>query len=262
MKLLLLQTSARTNGNTSRVLALMDRNLKEEANRNRIALDTETIHLAKADIRMCRGCRACFDKGEEACPCKDDTLSVVRKMRDADAIVLASPVYVDDVNGVCKNWIDRLAFMCHRPEMAGKTAYLVATTGSTSASHTFRTMEIALMTWGFGLSGKAWFATGATMSTEEMTKRHSKRIGLEARKYVRDLAKKKWLKPSFVQLLIFRIQQEGWSKAESDTIDYAYWKEKSWLDKKHTTYFFRHNANPVKTLFARAIGAILSIFYV
>jgi multimeric flavodoxin WrbA len=38
-------------------------------------------------------------------------------MMRAEAYVFASPVYVEDINGVMKNWIDRMAFNSHRPTL-------------------------------------------------------------------------------------------------------------------------------------------------
>jgi multimeric flavodoxin WrbA len=106
------------------------------------------------NILLCRGCRACFDHGEEACPLHDDLPLIRSRMDDADALILASPVYVDDVSGLVKNWMDRLAYLSHRPAMGGKYAFTVATVGGGPAGHTLRTMNTALLTWCYHLSGK------------------------------------------------------------------------------------------------------------
>jgi hypothetical protein len=59
-----------------------------------------SLDLAEMDIRTCRGCRICFDKGEESCPLKDDLLAIRRRIEAAELLVLGSPVYVEDGNGV------------------------------------------------------------------------------------------------------------------------------------------------------------------
>ena len=38
-------------------------------------LEMETVYLGQQDINPCRGCRVCFDQGEEICPLKDDLIS-------------------------------------------------------------------------------------------------------------------------------------------------------------------------------------------
>jgi multimeric flavodoxin WrbA len=75
-------------------------------------------------------------------------LAIQAKMDAADGLLLASPVYVDDVSGLTKTWMDRLAYLCHRPGFGGKCAYPVATVGGSPTCHTLRTMNAALLTWG------------------------------------------------------------------------------------------------------------------
>jgi multimeric flavodoxin WrbA len=107
-------------------------------------------------------------------------------MTAADGIVLAGPLNVHDVNGVMKNWIGRMAHVCHRPEFAGKTALLIATTGGTSVKHALWTMEVALWTWGFRTAGTLGLVTGANMPAEEMERRYSAEILRAARRLFQD----------------------------------------------------------------------------
>ena len=79
---------------------------------------------------------------------KYDTLpkgqNLFAKMQSADGLIVAIPVYVNDVSGIVKNWIDRLAFVCHRPEFAGKSAFLISTVGLGPTSHALQTLRFAL----------------------------------------------------------------------------------------------------------------------
>jgi multimeric flavodoxin WrbA len=261
MRALLLQSSGRVGGNTGRVVRLAESALQAEARSAGISLETELLDLAGTDIRTCRGCRSCFDKGESTCPLEDELLSVKERMKEADILVLAGPVYVNDVNGIMKNWIDRLAHVCHRPEFAGKTALLLATTGATSARHTLRTMQVALWTWGYRIAGTAWFATGANMSPDVVRERHAEKIGQAAKRLVQDVRRGGARKPSFLSLVIFRIQQAGWRKASPGSIDYAYWSGKGWLDTRHCSWFLPHRANPVAAAAARLLGSAVGVIF-
>jgi multimeric flavodoxin WrbA len=260
VRYLLLQSSGRKAGNTTRALAIVEAALRAEAESRGEPLELETLHLAQMDIRPCLGCRICFDKGETACPRKDALLSIKARMKAADGIVLAGPVYVNDVNGVMKNWIDRMAHVCHRPEFAGKTALLIATTGGTSVKHAVRTMEVALWTWGFRTVGTVGLVAGANMPAEEMQRRHSAVINRAARRLFQDVAEKECMKPSFLSLMVFRIQQSGWRKAAPGSIDFAYWNDKGWLDTRRCSYFFPHKASPMKVALARAAGSVTAAF--
>ena len=260
VRYLMLQSSGREAGNTTRALAMVETALRNEAQSRGEPLEIETLQLAQMDLRLCRGCRICFIRGETACPLNDDLLSIKARMKSADGIVLGSPVYVNDVNGVMKNWIDRMAHVCHRPEFAGKSALLVATTGGTSVKHAVRTMEVALWTWGFRTVGRVGLVTGANMPAEEMKQRHSAAILRGARRLCVDVAQKKCMKPSFLSLMLFRIQQSGWGKSAPGSIDFAYWNGRGWLDTRRCSYFFPHRASPIKVAAARAAGAVTAAF--
>ncbi|MDD5067022.1 MAG: flavodoxin family protein, partial [bacterium] len=157
MKIIILNSSYRKKGNTGRIVGLLEEILQQAAARSHEPLETEIIHLAHQKVLSCQGCRICFDRGEEFCPLKDDLQAIKKKIKEADAMVLASPVYVNDVNGVMKNWIDRLAHVCHRPEFYGKSAYLLATTGQSPCIHTLNTMNLAIRTWGITTLGRSGF---------------------------------------------------------------------------------------------------------
>ena len=258
MKILILQSSGRTSGNTAQVAEIAEEELRSEAARTGESLELMTIHLAKYELHACTGCRSCFDRGEKTCPYGDDLLAIKAKMGEADGLVLAGPVYVNDVNGIMKNWIDRLAHVCHRPEFAGKVVLLLATTGATSAKHALRSMQVPLWTWGYRIAGCSWFKTGATMSMEEIRRRHTEKIRRASQRLFEEIRGRKFMRPSFISLMVFRIQQAGWSKARTDSIDYAYWRDHGWLDTRKSTFFFPHRANPITTRLARLIGAAVA----
>jgi multimeric flavodoxin WrbA len=54
-------------------------------------METELIRLAGRKIQPCDGCRHCIETGK--CHIKDDFDSVFLKMKEADGIILATPVY-------------------------------------------------------------------------------------------------------------------------------------------------------------------------
>jgi multimeric flavodoxin WrbA len=208
------------------------------------------------NIQMCRGCRICFDQGEDHCPLQDDLLAIKAKMKEANAVIVASPVYVDDVSGTTKNWIDRLAFVCHRPEFSGKPAYLLATTGASSTSHTLRTMN-ALLYWGFHIVGRAGFKTGALSKRDEINTRYGAKFEQIAQAIFQAVYQE--TVPSFLSLMVFKIQQTGWQKQNPNSIDYQYWKGNGWLDP-HRAFFTNQRPNWLKVILARLVGSALAPF--
>jgi multimeric flavodoxin WrbA len=180
-------------------------------------------------------------------------------MRAADGLIIASPVYVDDVSGLVKNWIDRIAHACHRPEFFGKCALLLVTTGSSPTGHALRTLTVALSTWGYHIVGKLGLAAGARMTAEELRNHHQAKLQKSARLLFKAVHERQFTRPSFLSLMMFRIQQSGWKAAAKDTVDYRYWQQQGWFDPG-CTYYIPQQGNPLKTFLARAAGMLISRF--
>lgn len=102
MKIVALLGSPRVNGNTS---YLTDQALAEAG---RLGIETEKIVLAQYQIHPCQGHDGCEDFA--SCPQEDDTEIVVQKLFEADGVILATPVYFQDVTSQLKTFIDRTHF--------------------------------------------------------------------------------------------------------------------------------------------------------
>jgi multimeric flavodoxin WrbA len=260
MKILVLTGSNRRHGNTDQILAQIAAHLRTEAERCGTPLEIETVLLGQQDLRFCRGCRLCYDRGEDHCPVKDDLPALKAKMQAADGIVLASPVYVDDVSGITKAFIDRLCHLCHRPEFASKAAILVATTGSSPTSKTLGTMKLALRTWGFYIAGQSGFKMGVLMKPAETRQRFDAQTGAIAHRLFQAIETQAYRRPGFYALMMFKIQQHFWqTEGVPGTPDYDYWLNQGWFDPKQT-FYIPHTANPVKVALARLTGALISRF--
>jgi multimeric flavodoxin WrbA len=260
MNILILTSSFRKKGNTAQIVDLLQQSIRDLWATKTDALEFETIDLAEQNIQHCRGCRVCFNKGETYCLYWEDIVAIKAVMRSADMFILASPVYVEDVNGVMKTFLDRLAHINHRPEFAGKYAYVLTTSGSGSSGHAVRTMVTTLRTWGVHIIGQRDFVSGALSSKEALSTRYQKPIEKIARQIVDTVEKKKTETPSFVSLLFFRIQQRSWQRHVEDSVDYHYWESRGWLERG-ATFYYPHKTNALNVAAARLTGNIISAFF-
>ena len=94
-------------GNTSQMVAMLGENLAREG------FELEEIFLSQYQIGFCTGCATCLESG--SCWVRDDYNSVVRAVLEADAVILASPVYIFNVTAQMKTFLDRSLGYGHRP---------------------------------------------------------------------------------------------------------------------------------------------------
>ena len=69
--------------------------------------NTETIYLHEKTIRYCTGCFACWTQTPGVCIHTDDMPDLLLKVRSADVVVFASPLYGNMVTGQMKTFLDR-----------------------------------------------------------------------------------------------------------------------------------------------------------
>lgn len=69
--------------------------------------DTENVFLARQKIRPCLGCFSCWVKTPGRCVIQDDMAELLQKIEGTDIVVFATPLYVDNVSGIMKNFMDR-----------------------------------------------------------------------------------------------------------------------------------------------------------
>ena len=88
----------------------------------------EVVHLCDLKIDFCRHCESCH-KNLMVCPIKDDAHLLLNKMRESDGIIFASPVYIDNITGYLKTFLDRSTHFIHCQRLLGKYVGAVATAG-------------------------------------------------------------------------------------------------------------------------------------
>ena len=102
MKVLMLNGSPRKDGNTAASLKEMEAIFAQEG------IDVETVHVGALEIRGCLNCGACSKLGK--CAIDDIVNEIAEKLRDADGMVVGTPVYYGSVNGTLMSILSRLFF--------------------------------------------------------------------------------------------------------------------------------------------------------
>ena len=100
MKVLFINGSPRMGGNTSIAIDEMVKIFKEEG------IETEILNIGNKAIRGCIACYSCAKTGK--CAFDDGVNEAAEKFKDADGLVLATPVYYASANGTLVSFLDRL----------------------------------------------------------------------------------------------------------------------------------------------------------
>ena len=100
-RIIVLAGSPRKNGNTDRLAASFVRGASE---RNQV----EVVSVHDYDVKPCTGCNTCFTRAGNECVQKDDMPLIYGKLRQADTLIIASPVYFYGLSAQLKAVVDRL----------------------------------------------------------------------------------------------------------------------------------------------------------
>jgi multimeric flavodoxin WrbA/putative sterol carrier protein len=140
-------------GNTSQMLAMLREPLAAEG------LELEEICLNRHHIEYCQGCGMCLDKG--ACWIRDDHKAITHKLLEADAVILASPVYFRQVTGQFKTFLARSLGLGHRPRGTWKPGLAVCVSAGWGETEVAQYLAMVLRVFGaFGVGQLTAIATG------------------------------------------------------------------------------------------------------
>ena len=114
-KVLIISTSLRPNANSEILARETERGAKDAGH------EVEFVTLKDKVINFCKGCLACQKLGK--CVINDDANEITSKMKEADVIVWATPVYYYEMSGQMKTLIDRANSLFDRQEFHRNLCY-------------------------------------------------------------------------------------------------------------------------------------------
>jgi multimeric flavodoxin WrbA len=107
MKIIAINGSPRKTWNTA---TLLNKVLEGASSQG---AESELIHLYDLNYKGCISCFACKTKDGKnygRCPVPDDLMEIFRKVEEADAVILGSPIYLGRVTGEMAAFLDRFLF--------------------------------------------------------------------------------------------------------------------------------------------------------
>ena len=136
MKVLLINGSPRPDGNTFCALQEIENQLKKQG------IETEIFQIGARPVRMCINCGGCRRNGGKGCVFDDDPCNeIARKIAEADALIVGSPVYYGQPNGGILAIMQRLFFSAGQV-VQNKPAAAVAICRRGGATATLQTLNM------------------------------------------------------------------------------------------------------------------------
>jgi multimeric flavodoxin WrbA len=170
MKILAIHGSPHTTRSTTRKLAGFVLEGAAEA-----GAETEIIDLCDFRVTPCTACEGCSFNG--ICVYEDDVPAIIERMKEADGVVFASPVYIDNVSGQMKIFFDRLADAIHYQLLAGKSGCSVATTHTSGGDEVVAYQNHVLNYLGVISVGGLSVATGGSIEAVEAAEVSARVLG-------------------------------------------------------------------------------------
>ena len=211
-------------------------------------IEYELVALSDYNLKICKGCKLCLDRGEERCPMKDDRDMLLEKLKQSDGIIFASPNYSFQVSGLMKVFLDRLGYMFHRPEFFGKTFTSIVAQGVYGGGKIVKYLDFVGTGLGCNVVKGCCIKTLEPM-TEKAQLKTEKIIEKQCKKFYQRMIQKQFPSPSVLKLMLYRLSRTSMHLMLDEKYrDYSYFTEKGWFT---SDYYYPVKLNPVKRLLGK-----------
>lgn len=195
----------------------------------------EVVTLSDYHLEPCRGCKVCFERGEEHCPLKDDRDVLIAKMMASDGVIVASPNYMFQVSATVKALLERLGYAGHRPPFFGKTFTSIVTQGFFGGGKIVAYLDFVANGLGFN-TVKGSSITALEPMTEKEKRRMDRTLAAHARRYHARMQGTAYPAPTLAKLMVFRFgRTKVMTELDDRSRDYTHYAAKGWLE---SDYFY------------------------
>jgi multimeric flavodoxin WrbA len=135
MKVVAFNGSPKKEGNTYHALKVVSEELEKEG------IEVEIVHVGNKTIRGCLACNACARNKDEKCIIDDEVNEWIQKMKEADGIILGSPVHYSAIAGTMKSFLDRAFYVSNTGILRHKVGAAVVAVRRSGGVATFNQLN-------------------------------------------------------------------------------------------------------------------------
>lgn len=143
-----------------------------------------------------------------------------------------------------KNFLDRFAYIFHRPRFFGKTCTAIITQGMFGGKKIAKYLLTMAANLGFGVVHGSSLSTLKPM-TENQQKKLKQEMKQAAARFYKSLVRRtQYPAPSLFRLMLFRMTRTSLKHFEALQLrDYYYYQEKGWFE---SDYYYDTSLGPLK----------------
>ena len=221
---------------TAGIIERLSDELKKEC-----VIDTAVIVRASdADIMMCKGCLSCYQSGKCVFDDQDDMTNLKNELLSSDIVVFGSPVYVHDVSGAMKNFIDRFLVWMYMYKLVGKTAVTVSTSSSNGNIFVDKYLQKVLKIMGANVAGS--ISVNMFTTPDEIESQISKCCGS-----LKDAIENGITEPDELQEQYFSATRQTLTHPAAKGYLVDYWKEKDLAEfERYMDYYNSYSQNVIQ----------------
>ncbi|UYP44513.1 hypothetical protein NEF87_000798 [Candidatus Lokiarchaeum ossiferum] len=201
-------------------------------------INLKILMLKDLSLKPCLGCYSCVLKGEDRCPLKDDRKIILQDMIDADGVIFASPVFVNTITAMMKNFFERLGYLAHRPVFFEKYAMVMSVCGGFGTEPANKYMQDIAQSFGFNVVNSLELKYSSRSEKEHnYNLQFIKKAMVDLLNGINTQIK---TKPTITQVVMFNLFKYISSvKKDYFSADYEYYKSKSgFFDERKINFFY------------------------
>jgi len=239
-------------GNTFQLIKQIEASFQQKDN-----VTFSYIHLFQANLKTCLGCFQCIRKGHDNCPLVDDKKQILDELLSSDGIILASPAYNYNVTSIMKNFIDRFAFIGHRPMFFKQHLLIISSTAGIGLRqvNSYLSKYVGNI-WGFRSVLAFGYVKNPNKELDEIFPKIKRKIENISTAFYNHIINNHW-KPNFHHIDQFCTMRMLWTLEKMRNAfpyDFTYYSS---LKGKH--FYFEVKINTIQYNFALTKAKILSL---
>lgn len=204
----------------------------------RIYPETEfdEVVLARENLPFCSGCSNCFRLGPEKCPHYNISGNIIKKIDEADGVIICSTTFNWRETALLKNLFDHLCYMLHRPYFYQGKALVITSAGGTGQGKAANSIASTLTGIGFNRCYKAAFASYSWNAFEPSSNDIIK-IRNITRKFSGDVYSGILHSPKFINIIPYNIMR-GMGQLYADDSQFPTADGEWWTDECRRDYAY------------------------